>query len=91
MNYVWDLEKATSNLEKHGIYFADAVGVLEDEQALSIEDLTDYGEERFVSVGMDYLGRILTVVFTYRNDEIRIISARKATKKERLAYEKGTL
>ncbi len=91
MNYTWDLQKATSNLEKHGVHFADAVGVLEDEQALSIEDLTDYGEERFVSVGTDYLGRILTVVFTYRNDEIRIISARKATKKERLAYEKGTL
>ncbi len=91
MNYVWDLQKAASNFEKHGIYFADAVGVFEDEQALSIEDITDYGEERFVSVGMDYLGRILTVVFTYRNDEIRIISARKATKKERLAYEEGTL
>ena len=39
---------------------------------------------------MDYLGRILTIVFTYRSDEIRIISARKATKKERLAYEEGT-
>ncbi len=91
MNYVWDLEKAASNLEKHGIHFADTVGVLEDEQTLSIEDPGDYGEERFVSVGMDYLGRILTIVFTYRNDEIRLISARKATKKERSAYEKGTL
>ncbi len=91
MNYTWDPQKAASNLEKHGIHFADAVGVFEDEQALSMEDLADYGDERFVSVGTDYLGRILTVVFTYRNDEIRIISARKATKKERLAYEKGTL
>ena len=91
MNYTWDPQKATGNFEKHGIYFADAVGVLEDEQALSLEDLTNYGEERFVAVGMDYLGRILTVVFAYRGDEIRIISARKATKKERSAYEKGKL
>ncbi len=52
MNYVWDLEKAASNLEKHGIHFADTVGVLEDEQTLSIEDPGDYGEERFVSVGV---------------------------------------
>jgi len=89
MNYTWDPRKAASNFEKHGVYFADAVGVLEDEQALSREDPADYEEERFVSVGMDYLGRIVTVVFTYRGDEIRIISARKATKKERAAYEKG--
>jgi len=89
MNYIWDPDKAASNLKKHGVEFADAVGVLEDELALVHEDADDYGEERFIAVGMDYLERILTLVFTYRGKDIRIISARRATKKERLAYDSG--
>lgn len=87
MNYQWDPNKAASNLKKHGVEFADAVGVLEDESALWREDVGEYVEERFVAVGMDYLGRILVVVFTFRGDDIRIISARKATGKERRVYE----
>ncbi len=87
VSYVWDPDKTANNLRKHGVEFADAVGVLEDERALMREDVADYGEERFIAVGMDYLGRILTVVFTYRGEDIRIISARKATKNERLDYE----
>jgi uncharacterized DUF497 family protein len=62
---------------------------LEDELALVREDVADYEEERFIAVGMDYLGRLLTIIFTYRGEDIRLISARKATKKERLAYESG--
>ena len=89
MSYVWDPDKATNNLKKHGVEFADAVGVLEDELALVREDVADYEEERFIAVGMDYLGRLLTVSFTYRGEDIRLISARKATKKERLDYESG--
>ena len=76
MNYVWDPAKAESNLRKHGIRFADAVGVLEDEFALWQEDTASQGEERFVAVGRDFLGRVLTVVFTYRREDIRLISAR---------------
>jgi uncharacterized DUF497 family protein len=89
VNYIWDPDKATNNLKKHGVEFADAVGVLEDEFALVREDVADYEEERFITVGIDYLGRILTVVFTYRGQAIRIISARKATRNERLDYERG--
>jgi len=89
MSYVWDPDKAANNLKKHGVEFADAVGVLEDELALVREDIADYEEERFIAVGMDYLGRLLTVIFTYRSEDIRLISARKATKKERLDYESG--
>lgn len=89
MAYNWDSDKADSNLRKHGVRFADAVGVLEDESALWREDNSkEYGEDRFVAIGMDYLGRILTVVFTFRGPDIRIISARKATAVERSEYER---
>jgi len=47
------------------------------------------GEQRFVTVGMDALGRILIVVYTYRGEDIRLISARSATKSERMQYEEG--
>ena len=74
-------QKALSNLKKHGIDFADAISVLEDERAVTIPD--DHpDEERFVTIGMDALGRILVVIFTWRQNRIRIISARKATVKE---------
>ncbi len=85
MDYQWDPQKALTNLHKHGVTFADAVTVFSDDQALTIED--DFpDDERFVTLGMDALGRILVVVFTYRDEEIRIISARKATALERKAY-----
>ncbi|KAF0109029.1 MAG: hypothetical protein FD146_73 [Anaerolineaceae bacterium] len=87
MTYQWDPRKAAGNLKKHGIEFADAVGVFEDEFALWQEDSADYGEERLVAVGRDFLGRLLVVVFTFRNNDIRIISARKATENERKTYE----
>ncbi len=85
MDYQWDPQKVLANLYKHGVSFADAVTVFSDEQALTIED--DFSEEeRFVTLGMDALGRILVVVFTYREEKIRVISARKATALERKAY-----
>ena len=87
MKYEWDPSKAVSNLRKHGVLFADAVGVLEDDMALWQEDIGEYEEERFVAIGMDYLGRILTVAFAFRGSNIRLISARKATKNERKAYD----
>ena len=87
MSYQWDSEKAASNLKKHGIDFADAVGVLEDEWALTMKSQYIKGEQRFATVGVDFFGRVLVVVYTYRNDDIRIISARKATKRERSIYE----
>ena len=86
MNYEWDSRKAGSNLKKHGIDFADAVGVLEDPMALTVEEQHDGNEERFVTIGMDFPGRILVVVYTFRQNGIRIISARKATKREMEQY-----
>ena len=87
MNYEWDENKAASNLRKHGILFSDAVAVFEDEMALSREDIDAFEEQRFVVTGMDFIGRILTVAHTYRYGTIRLISARRATKKERKTYE----
>ena len=70
--------------------FADAVGVFEDEMAITIEDQDAEGERRFITIGMDFTLKILVVVYASRvADVIRIISARKATKKERQSYEKG--
>ena len=86
MNYEWDPEKANSNHSKHGIDFADTVSVLSDEFAMTISD-THANEERFISIGMDALGRLLVVVYTWRGDTIRLISARKATRHERKQYE----
>ena len=86
MNYEWDPNKAKSNYKKHGIRFADAVGVFEDESAITIED-EHKGEYRFITIGSDFLSRILVVVYTFRDIVIRIISARKATARERKMYE----
>lgn len=86
VDYRWDPDKSRLNLAKHGVHFADAVTVFSDDRALTIED--DHpDEERFVTIGMDALGRILLVVYTFRGTSIRIISARKATAQERKQYE----
>jgi uncharacterized protein len=87
MEYQWDANKARSNLQKHGIDFADAVGVFEDEWAFALEEQEVADEPRFVTLGMDFLGRILVVIATYREDDIRLISARAATPRERKFYE----
>ena len=88
MEIEWDHEKAAANLRKHGIPLSYGADILEDEYALTREDPTAQGEQRWVSVGMDGLGRVLTVVYTYRGERIRLISARRATRREREAYER---
>lgn len=88
MCYEWDPQKAEINLKKHGIDFADAVAVFSDEFALTIEDSTP-NEERFITVGLDALAQVLVVVYIWRGDTIRIISARLATPRERKQYEEG--
>ena len=85
----WDPEKARSNLDKHGIRFSDAEIILSDPNALTREDEYAEGEQRFVTVGMDAVGRILVVVYAHRGENIRLISARAATKGERKSYEEG--
>lgn len=76
------------NVRKHGVYFADAVSVFEDESALTIED-ERFEERRWVTMGLDCFSRLLVVVYFWLDDdEIRIISARQATPGERLQYGK---
>jgi uncharacterized DUF497 family protein len=87
MRIVWVVRKAAVNLRSHGVEFSHAATVLDDPMAVTIED-TRHGEQRFVTVGSDLLGRILVVVYAYSGEEeIRLISARKATPKERRVYE----
>jgi hypothetical protein len=86
MRVEWHPAKAKSNLAKHGISFSDAETVFDDEFAISIPDVGLLSEERFVAVGVDALGRILVVSYTYRQDRICIISARRATQSERKEY-----
>jgi len=82
----WDRAKALANRRKHGVDFADAVAVFEDDQAMTIQDESSE-EERFITIGMDAFARVLVVVYTWRNERIRLISARKAIRHERTQYE----
>jgi uncharacterized DUF497 family protein len=83
------LRKAKANWGKHGVRFSDAETVLFDPAAVTREDLSARGEQRFVTVGTDAEGRVPIVVYFYREDDVRLISARSATRKERLEYEEG--
>jgi uncharacterized protein len=86
----WDPLKAEANLAAHGVAFAEAVTVLEDDFALSQEDPDAIDEQRFVTLGLSGLGNLLVVVYTYRKpDTVRIISAWKANRRQRLQYEKS--
>ena len=87
MEIEWDPKKAKANARKHRVSFADAVMVLSDDLAITVED-TRHSEQRFATIGSDALGRILVVVYTYRGDRIRLISAREATPNERGRYER---
>jgi len=86
VHYEADPEKATTNLVKHGVAFDEAASCLLDPMALVIEDDAP-GEERWVLVGTSERGRVLTVVYTMRGDVPRMISARKATAREKVSYE----
>jgi len=88
MGFQWDPGKARVNLRKHGVDFADAIGALEDPQALTRDD-PHPAEERFLTVGLDLLGRLVLVNWTWRGDDIRLISARKASPDERRQYDEG--
>ncbi len=89
VGYQWDRNKSTSNRRKHGIQFADATSVFEDEFAITIQDEDTTDEDRYITVGLNALGQVLVVVYTYRGDDIRIISARRTTGPERAQYEEN--
>jgi uncharacterized DUF497 family protein len=84
--FEWDTEKDRLNQKKHAVSFADTFAVFEDPNALTT-DSHERGEERYATIGLDCFGRILVVVYTWRGENIRIISARKATKSEMRQYE----
>lgn len=83
--FEWDPRKAATNARKHGVQFADAVLVLEDERAITLRDDAQ-GEERWITIGVDALARVLTVVYTWRENAVRLISPRPATPNERRQY-----
>ncbi|MDP2819384.1 MAG: BrnT family toxin [Polaromonas sp.] len=86
MEFEFNPAKAQANLRKHGVSFAHAEQALRDPLAVTIEDPDAIGEQRFVSLGMDALGRVLVVVHTQREERTRVISARKASRGESEQY-----
>ena len=86
MEYEWDPKKASLNLRKHGIEFTDAVLVFDDDRAITLPD-EHPREERYLTFGMDAQGRVLAISYAVKGSALRIISARKATSRERAQYE----
>jgi uncharacterized DUF497 family protein len=89
MQVEWDPGKARLNARKHGVALADAVAALEDETALTMRDPFPEDEGRWITLGLDALGRVLVVVYTWRGERVRLISARHATPRERRRYEES--
>jgi uncharacterized DUF497 family protein len=88
--FEWDDKKAGQNKAKHGVSFDEASSVFGDPLAITIADpLHSEDEERFITLGHSHRGRLLVIIFVERRDNIRIISARLATRRERRHYEEG--
>ena len=85
MGYTWDPAKAEANRRKHGVDFADAVGVFDDTLALAGSD-PHPSEARFATVVRDFLDRLVVVAWTWEDGDIRLIMARLVTPRERRAY-----
>ena len=90
MKFEWDSRKADSNLKKHGVSFQEAASIFGNVLSITYPD-PDHStrEQRFITVGMSQSGRVLMVAHTECGDNIRIISARKTTRRERKYYEEG--
>ena len=88
--FEWDPEKATANLEKHGVSFEEAASVFEDPVADTYDD-PDHSEDerRFVTFGFSRAGRALLVAHCDRGDRVRIIQSREMTRREKREYEDG--
>ncbi|MEW6250744.1 MAG: BrnT family toxin [Planctomycetota bacterium] len=90
MQFEWDQKKAQQNLKKHGVRFEEAATVFGDPLSRTIHDpLHSVREERWVTMGRSFRNRLVVVVHTDRGGRIRLISARKATRRERGAYEEA--
>ncbi len=90
MTFEWDEKKARENARKHGVLFDEATTVFGDILSVTIDDpLHSTEERRFVTIGQSHRRRTLVVVHTERGENIRIISVRVATRRERKTYEEG--
>jgi hypothetical protein len=89
MSPEFDPKKNAANIAKHGVSLATGDGVLRDPLGITIEDATALDEQRWITVGANSLGSLMVVVWTERGEEIRLISVRSASAKERKSYEKG--
>jgi hypothetical protein len=89
MSAAFDPKKNAINLRKHGVSLSEGDGVLNDPLAVTVEDTSAGGEQRFATISTNTFGSLMVVVWTYRGDGTRMISVRKAEPKERRAYEKG--
>jgi uncharacterized DUF497 family protein len=85
MNFEWDEQKRITNARKHGIDFRDAIEIFAGDTVMMEDDRFDYGERRFVSLGL-LRGRVIAVVHTEHGGVTHIISARKATRYEQRIY-----
>ncbi len=85
MKFEWDEAKRLANIQKHGIDFADVPEIFERDTVTVIDDRFDYGETRYLTLGL-LKSRVILVVHTESDDTIRIISARKATRYEEKNY-----
>lgn len=89
MTFVWDESKRLSNLQKHGLDFRDAADIFSFFALTKIDDRQDYGEDRWIVVGL-LEGRTVVLVYVeLENDTRRVISLRKATNHERAEYQKA--
>lgn len=86
MEFEWDSGKEAANREKHGISFDEAKEIFDGLVYTAVDDRADYGELRKISIGSLDMAVVITVVHTDRNGKTRLISARKANRKERRTY-----
>jgi len=89
MGATFDPAKNAANVRKHGVSPAVGDGVLYDPLALTIEDDSAEGERRFVTVGANSFGNLMVAVYSHHGNDVRLISVREATPKERRNYAKG--
>jgi len=85
MSYEWDEQKRQINVKKHGVDFIDVPEVFDGDTVTIPDERFDYGENRFIVIGI-LKNMVVVVIYTERGDNIRIISARKATKNEQIYY-----
>jgi uncharacterized DUF497 family protein len=89
-SFEWDAQKAKNNLQTHQVPFEEAITIFDDPQFITVlDDEHSQDEERYITIGLSNKNRVLMVAHTERNNKIRIISARKATRNEEKFYQEA--